>query len=72
MPSKESNIGEAFAWNGSPLTQDELVSGQTANRYVRSDKSLGQSPGNSNFQQKAKLTRDDWDDVSKRPRNCSN
>lgn len=77
VPTRESNVGEAFAWNGSPLTQDEVYSGQAVDRDVRGgnrdrggererggERSVGRSNTNTNAPQKAKITRDDWDDVS--------
>ena len=62
VPLPESTVGEAFAWNGSPLTEDELEKSERAARNFDSSR-LRNSPQAMKRLPK-KLTKSDWDDVS--------
>jgi hypothetical protein len=63
---KVSDVGEAFAWKGSPPTSDELENSQRLRREFRENESQN-AFSNSGPQTKSKnFAKSDWDDVSYR------
>lgn len=64
--TKMSDVGEAFAWKGSPPTSDELENSQRLRREFRENESQN-AFSNSGPQTKSKnFAKSDWDDVCHR------
>lgn len=57
-----SKVGEAFAWNGSPLTDEEVDDGQRVRRGVTNEAYQGSS--SSSRSSSGRINKNDWDDVS--------
>ena len=57
-----SRVGEAFAWNGSPLTDEEVDNGQRVRRSVRGE--AFQGGGGSSSSSFSKVDKNNWNDVS--------
>ena len=56
-----SRVGEAFAWNGSPLTDEEVNNGQRVRRGATNAASQGSSSSRGSS---GRINKNDWDDVS--------
>jgi hypothetical protein len=66
VAAKGSGVGEAFAWNGSPPTADELENSQRLRKEFR-DSNPRDSRDSTNFRDQRvnkKIEKKDWDDVS--------
>lgn len=62
VPLPESTVGEAFAWNGSPLTEEELERSERSTKIF--DNSRFRNSPESMKRLPKKITKSDWDDVS--------
>ena len=60
---KDSNVGEAFAWKGSPPTRDELENSQRLRRDFREKESQNAFSNNAPQMKLEKFAKSDWDDV---------
>ena len=60
---KDSNVGEAFAWKGSPPTRDELENSQRLRRDFREKESQNTYSNNEPQMKSKNFAKSDWDDV---------